>query len=149
MIDWMDCALEEAQKAQKNGNVPIGAVIVRGNALVAAVGNRMYQEKDPLAHAELIALQQAVKILGTTYLDDCDLYVTLEPCTMCAGAISLARIRRLYFGAYDSKGGGVEHGARVFNHSTCHHRPEIFGGIKEQACQALLQNFFRIHCRAP
>lgn len=147
MIDWMGVAIEEAIKAQDQGDVPVGAIIVQGQSLVAASGNRMYQDKNPLAHAEVIVLQNAIRILGTCYLENCDLYVTLEPCTMCAGAISLARVRRLYFGAYDPKGGGVEHGAKVFKCSTCHHRPEVFGGMQENSCRLLLQNFFQSNLR--
>jgi tRNA(adenine34) deaminase len=135
-------ALEEAQRAAARGEVPIGAVVVRNGAIVASAGNRTIADRDPTAHAEMIALRTAAKELGSERLTDCDLYVTLEPCTMCAAAISFARIRRLYFGAADPKGGAVENGPRFFSSPTCHHAPEVYGGLAEQASAALLRSFF-------
>jgi len=137
-------ALSEAEAAAARGESPIGAVIVGPDgAVLAADGNRVRELADPTAHAELLALRAAAARFGSQRLTGCDLYVTLEPCAMCAGAISLARIRRLYYGAPDPKGGGVDHGARVFGHPTCHHRPEVYGGIAEAECAALLRQFFR------
>jgi tRNA(adenine34) deaminase len=138
----MQMALDEAGAAQARGEVPVGCVIVRDGAVVARAGNRTLADRDPTAHAELLALRAAAKALGTERLADCDLYVTLEPCTMCAAAISFARIRRLYFGAADPKGGAVEHGVRFFAAPTCHHRPEVYGGIAERESAALLRDFF-------
>lgn len=138
----MDRALDEARKAADRGEVPIGAVIVCDGAIVAAAGNRTLELCDPTAHAELLAIREAAALLGSERLDGCDLHVTLEPCTMCAAAISFARIRRLYYGASDPKGGGVESGVRFFEASTCHHRPEIYGGIGETAAAELLRAFF-------
>jgi tRNA(Arg) A34 adenosine deaminase TadA len=124
--------------------VPVGAVVLEGASgrVLARAGNRIEADCDPTAHAELLAIRAAASLLGQPRLIGCDLYVTLEPCAMCAAAISLARIRRLYFGAYDPKGGGVEHGARVFSHATCHHRPEVYGGIDEAEAAARLRAFF-------
>ena len=141
----MDAAFEEARAAEARGEVPIGAVIVDGTTgdIIAAAGNRVEELSDPTAHAEILALREASKNLGSPRIGDCDLYVTLEPCAMCAQAISLARIRRLYFSAYDPKGGGVDHGARVFTHATCHHKPEVVGGIRESEGRELLQQFFK------
>jgi len=139
---FMQMALEEARAAQARGEVPVGCVIVRGGKVIARAGNRTLADKDPTAHAELIAIRAAAARLGSERLIDCDLYVTLEPCTMCAAAISFARIRRLYFGAADPKGGAVEHGVRFFAAPTCHHRPEVYGGINESESAALLQGFF-------
>jgi tRNA(Arg) A34 adenosine deaminase TadA len=141
----MAIALEEAAAAAGQGEVPVGAVIIDGatGAVIARAGNRMRTLNDPTAHAEMLAIRAAAAQLQTARLDACDLFVTLEPCAMCAAAIAFARIRRLVFGAYDPKGGGVEHGARVFAQPTCHHRPEVIGGVEEQRCQALLQAFFR------
>ena len=140
----MERALREARAAAERGEVPVGAVIVRSDgALLAAAGNRTEADRDPTAHAELLAIRAAAATLGAPRLVDCDLYVTLEPCPMCAQAISFARLRRLYYGAADPKGGGVEHGPRLFNQPTCHHRPEIYGGIGEGEAAALLQDFFR------
>jgi len=137
-------ALSEAEAAAARGESPIGAVIVGPDgAVLAADGNRVRELADPTAHAELLALRAAAARFGSQRLTGCDLYVTLEPCAMCAGAISLARIRRLYYGAPDPKGGGVDHGARVFGHPTCHHRPEVYGGIAEAECAALLRQVFR------
>lgn len=139
----MERALLEARAAAERGEVPIGAVIVAPDGtILAADGNRTEAACDPTAHAEMLAIRAAAAALGTARLVDCDLYVTLEPCPMCAQAISLFRIRRLVFGAYDPKGGGVEHGARVFDASSCHHRPEIVGGVREGEAAALLRRFF-------
>ena len=140
---FMQTALEEARAAGARGEVPVGCVIVRDGAVVARAGNRTIADKDPTAHAELLAIRQAASALGSERLTDCDLYVTLEPCAMCAAAMSFARIRRLYFGAADEKGGAVEHGVRYFASPTCHHRPEVYGGISESACAALLKEFFQ------
>lgn len=138
----MDLALAEARKAAMLGEVPIGAVVVRDGAVVAAAHNRVETDKDPTAHAELLAIRAAASALGAPRLPDCDLYVTLEPCAMCAQAIAFARIRRLYYGAGDPKGGGVEHGARIFTLATCHHRPDVYGGIGEADAAMLLREFF-------
>jgi tRNA(adenine34) deaminase len=138
----MQFALEEARAAQARGEVPVGCVIVRDGAAIARACNRTLGQTDPTAHAELLAIRQAAAALGTERLTDCDLYVTLEPCTMCAAAMSFARIRRLYFGAADPKGGAVEHGVRFFAAPTCHHRPEVYGGINESECAGLLRDFF-------
>jgi tRNA(adenine34) deaminase len=142
----MHCAILEAEKAFFQEEVPVGAIIVDSisGEIIATTHNEMVGRKDPTAHAELLALQQACAVKGTGRLEDCDLYVTLEPCPMCAQAISFARIRRLYFGAYDPKGGGVDHGAKIFNASSCHHRPEIVGGLEEDKCSALLKKFFEL-----
>jgi len=137
-------ALAEAESAGNRGEVPIGAVVAGPDGVVlAAAGNRTRELNDPTAHAELLAIREACAALGSERLIDCDLYVTLEPCTMCAAAISFARIRRLYYGAADPKGGGVEHGARVLNQETCHHRPEIYPGLDEARAAALLKAFFQ------
>lgn len=139
----MRLALAEAAAAAARGEVPVGAVVTAADGrILASAGNRVLELADPTAHAEILALREAAARLGSPRLVDCDLHVTLEPCAMCAQAASLARIRRLYFGASDPKGGGVEHGARVFAHATCHHRPEIYGGIGESAAAALLRGFF-------
>lgn len=138
----MDKAIEQAIKARENGDVPIGAVIVQGDKIIAAAGNEVEYLNDPTAHAELNAIRWATTLLASPRLSDCDLYVTLEPCPMCAHAISLTRIRRLYFGAYDPKGGGVDHGPKIFNQKTCNHKPEVYGGIKEKECGELLTEFF-------
>lgn len=136
-------ALEEAQKAAAAGEVPVGAVVVSASgSILAAAGNETEKRNDPTAHAEMLALRAAMQIVGEPRLPECDLYVTLEPCPMCATAISFARIRRLYFGAYDPKSGGVDHGPKIFSHLTCHHKPEIYGGIQEQDAAALLKKFF-------
>ncbi len=138
-------ALAEAASAAARGEVPVGAVVVDGatGALLAAAGNRTEAENDASAHAELLALRAAARARGGPRLTGCDLYVTLEPCPMCAQAISLFRIRRLYYGAADAKGGGVEHGPRIFAQPSCHHRPEVYGGIDERRAAALLTDFFR------
>lgn len=139
----MTLALAEAEAAGEGGDVPVGAVLIGpAGAIVAASGNRVERDHDPTAHAEMLVLRSGAARLGMKRLAGCDLYVTLEPCAMCAAAIGLARIRRLYFGAYDPKSGGVEHGARIFDHPTCHHRPEIYGGIGERAAAVLLRRFF-------
>jgi tRNA(adenine34) deaminase len=139
----MDEALAEARAAEAAGEVPIGCVIVRAGAIVARAGNRTLRDKDPTAHAEMVALRQAGAAIGSERLVDCDLYVTLEPCAMCAAALSFARVRRLYYGAADPKGGAVESGVRFFASATCHHQPEIYGGIGEAEASALLKDFFR------
>ena len=139
---FMDLALKTAENAGKAGEVPIGCVIVRGYEVIATAGNQTLTDRDPTAHAEILAIRQAAEAVGTERLVDCDLYVTLEPCTMCAGAISFARIRRLYYGAADPKGGAVENGVRYFSSATCHHRPEIYGGIGEREAGDLLRAFF-------
>ena len=140
----MERALQQARLAAERGEVPIGAVIVAPDGTVLAeAGNRTEADCDPTAHAELLAIRSAAAKVGAPRLVDCDLYVTLEPCPMCAQAISFARIRRLYYGASDPKGGGVEHGARIFSQPTCHHRPEIYSGIAEQEAGDLLRGFFK------
>ena len=140
----MERALREARLAAERGEVPIGAVIVGPHgAVLATAGNRTEQDRDPTAHAELLAIRAAAAALGAPRLVDCDLYVTLEPCPMCAQAISFARIRRLYWGAADPKGGGVEHGPRIFDQPTCHHKPELYPGLGEGEAGDLLRDFFR------
>jgi len=138
----MRAALDAAQAAAQAGEVPVGAVVVHAGEVIAAAANAPRQLHDPTAHAEVLAIRHAAALLGRERLEECDLWVTLEPCAMCAGAISHARIRRLYYGASDAKGGGVEHGARVFSHPTCHHRPEVYAGIGEAPAAALLRGFF-------
>jgi tRNA(adenine34) deaminase len=138
----MALALAEARAAAAAGEVPVGAVVVKDGAVVAAAHNRPRALKDPTAHAEMLAIRGACAALGDERLTGCDLYVTLEPCAMCAAAISFARIRRLYFGAADPKGGAVEHGPRFFAQPTCHHAPEVYGGIAESEAAALLREFF-------
>lgn len=138
----MEIALREANAAAQAGEVPVGCVVVRGGEILAQTGNRTLTDRDPTAHAEILALRATAKKLGSERLIDCDLYVTLEPCAMCAAAISFARIRRLYFGAGDAKGGAVESGVRFFSSPTCHHRPEIYGGIGEAEAVKLLKEFF-------
>jgi tRNA(adenine34) deaminase len=139
----MDLALDQARAAAAAGEVPVGCVIVRDGAVLAQTGNRTLADRDPTAHAELLAIRAAAAALRSERLTDCDLYVTLEPCAMCAAAISFARVRRLYYGAADPKGGAVENGVRFFDSSTCHHRPEVYGGIGEGAAGELLRDFFR------
>lgn len=141
---YMQLALDAARTAAEYGEVPVGAVVVdaASGRVLSVAANRVEQDRDPTAHAEILAIRAAARELRAPRLTDCDLYVTLEPCTMCAQAIAFARIRRLVFGAYDPKGGGVEHGARVFSQPTCHHAPEIVGGMEEGACAALLKEFF-------
>lgn len=144
MSSPMDIALEEARLAAGRGEVPVGAVLVEGStgAVIARAGNETRQGNDPTAHAEMLAIRRAAAILGNERLSGCDLYVTLEPCPMCAAAISFARLRRVYYGADDPKGGGVAHGPRIFAQPTCHHRPEVYGGIGEAAAAELLREFF-------
>ena len=139
----MELALEQAGRAQARGEVPVGAVLVdaAGN-VIASAGNEVEARHDPTAHAEVLVLRAAGALRQTPRLEDCDLYVTLEPCGMCAAAIAFARIRRLYYGAYDPKGGAVEHGPHFFAQPTCHHKPEVYGGIEEQRAAALLKDFF-------
>ena len=139
---FMQMALDEARAAGARGEVPVGCVIVRGGDVVARAGNRTIADQDPTAHAELLAIRAAAAAIGSERLTGCDLYVTLEPCAMCAAAMSFARMRRLYFGAADEKGGAVEHGVRFFSSSSCHHRPEIYGGIGETESAGLLKAFF-------
>ena len=142
--DPMSAAFDEAQAAGARGEVPVGAAIVQDGALVASAGNRTLADNDPTAHAEILAIRAAAARLGSQRLAGCDLYVTLEPCAMCAAAISFARLRRLYYGASDPKGGGVEHGARFFSQATCHHAPEVYGGIRESEAATLLRDFFAV-----
>jgi tRNA(adenine34) deaminase len=139
---FMDMALAQARAAGEAGEVPVGCVIVRDGAVVARAGNRTLTARDPTAHAEIVAIREAAA-LGSERLDDCDLYVTLEPCVMCAGAVAFARIRRLYYGAADPKGGAVENGVKFFASPTCHHRPEVYGGLAEVDASALLKEFFQ------
>jgi tRNA(adenine34) deaminase len=143
MPSFMSLALEEARAAVDAGEVPVGCVIVRGDEVIAQAHNRTLADRDPTAHCEMLAIRRAADALASERLTDCDLYVTLEPCTMCAAAISFARIRRLYYGAADPKGGAVENGVRFFASATCHHRPEVYGGIAEAEAAALLTEFFR------
>jgi len=143
MTSFMAMALEEARAAGGRGEVPVGCVIVRDGAVVARAGNRTLADCDPTAHAEIIAIRAAAASLGSERLEACDLYVTLEPCAMCAGAVAFARIRRLYYGAADPKGGAVDNGVKFFASPTCHHRPEVYGGLAEAEASALLKEFFR------
>ncbi len=143
MASFMDIALQEARAAGERGEVPVGCVIVRDSGVLARAGNRTLADRDPTAHAELIAIRQGAAKLGSERLDGCDLYVTLEPCVMCAGAVAFARIRRLYYGAADPKGGAVDNGVRFFTSPTCHHRPEVYGGMAAAEASALLKDFFR------
>jgi tRNA(adenine34) deaminase len=138
----MDQAMAEARAAAAAGEVPVGCVIVRGGEVIARGRNRTMGDHDPTAHAEMVAIRQAALALGAERLDDCDIYVTLEPCVMCAGALAFARIRRLYYAASDPKGGAVENGVRFFSSPTCHHRPDVYGGMAEQKAAALLRDFF-------
>ncbi|WP_067220607.1 nucleoside deaminase [Stappia indica] len=140
---FMDLALQEARAAAARGEVPVGAVLVRGGEILAADGNRTLELSDPTAHAEILVMRRAAASLGSQRLPDCDLYVTLEPCPMCAAAISFARIRRLYFGASDPKGGAVENGVRFYSQPTCHHAPEVYSGLAERDAADLLRGFFR------
>jgi len=139
----MDDALAEAHGAAAASEVPVGAVVVRDGVVVTRAGNRTVRDRDPTAHAEILAIRAAAAALGTERLTDCDLYVTLEPCAMCAAAISFARLRRLYYGAADPKGGAVENGVRFFSSPTCHHRPEVYGGLSESEAATLLRDFFK------
>ena len=140
----MDLAMAEAEAARDRGEVPVGAVVVdaRTGEVLAQAGNETEAKHDPTAHAEMLAIRRAAAGRGSARLPDCDIYVTLEPCAMCAQAIAFARLRRLYFGAADPKGGGVEHGARIFQQPTCHHRPEVIGGVQETRAGELLRRFF-------
>jgi tRNA(adenine34) deaminase len=140
---FMDDALAEARAAQAAAEVPVGCVIVRDSAVIARAGNRTLRDRDPTAHAEMLAIREAARALGSERLTGCDLYVTLEPCAMCAAAVSFARIRRLYYGAADPKGGAVENGVRFFSSPSCHHRPEIYGGIGASEAGVLLKDFFK------
>ncbi len=140
--DPMGIALEEARAAAARGEVPVGAVVVREGEILARAGNRTLELRDPTAHAEVLAIRAACQATGSERLPGCDLYVTLEPCPMCAAALSFARIRRLYFGAADPKGGAVEHGVRFYASPTCHHAPEVYGGIAESEAAGLLRGFF-------
>lgn len=139
----MGLALAEARAAAARGEVPVGAVVTRAGAVIARAGNRTRELRDPSAHAEILAIRAACEALDDERLVDCDLHVTLEPCAMCAGAISFARIRRLYYGASDPKGGGVEHGGRFYEQPTCHHAPEVYSGFRESEAAAVLRDFFR------
>jgi tRNA(Arg) A34 adenosine deaminase TadA len=141
--DQMRLALEQASLAAAEGEVPVGAIVSLGGQVVAATRNAMHSGADPTAHAEMLALREAARELRTSRLDQCDLWVTLEPCAMCAGAIALARIRRLYFAAPDPKGGAVLHGPRLFSQPTCHHAPEVYSGIGEDAAAEMLRSFFQ------
>jgi tRNA(adenine34) deaminase len=143
MSSFMDMAIDEARAAGQRGEVPVGCVVVRDGEVIARAGNRTLADRDPTAHAELLAIRSAASFLGSERLDACDLYVTLEPCAMCAGAVSFARIRRLYYGAADFKGGAVDHGVQFFSSPTCHHRPEIYGGLAEAEASVLLKDFFK------
>lgn len=140
---FMREALAQAEQAGSRGEVPIGAVIVSGGKIIAKAGNRTLELNDPTAHAEILAIRAAGAHLASQRLIDCDLYVTLEPCTMCAAALSFARVRRIYFAVADEKGGGVEHGARVFDQPTCHHKPEVITGLNEEEARTLLTQFFK------
>jgi tRNA(Arg) A34 adenosine deaminase TadA len=140
--DPLSRAFEEARAAAARGEAPIGAVVTRAGEVISAAGNRTLERSDPTAHAEILAIRAACAALGSQRLPDCDLYVTLEPCAMCAGAISFARIRRLYFAADDPKGGAVEHGPRFFAQATCHHAPEVYGGLRASEAGELLRRFF-------
>jgi tRNA(Arg) A34 adenosine deaminase TadA len=142
-VDAMALAFDEAKAAALRGEVPVGAVVLRDGVVLGQAGNRTLELKDPTAHAEMLALRLACEAIGSERLIGCDLYVTLEPCPMCAAAISFSRIRRLYFGAGDPKGGAVENGVRLFAQPTCHHAPEVYGGIGETRAGALLKAFFR------
>ena len=140
---FMDLALKAAESAGKAGEVPIGCVIVRENGVIASAGNRTLTDRDPTAHAEILAIRDAARTIGSERLIECDLYVTLEPCTMCAAAISFARIRRLYYGAADFKGGAVDSGVRFFASPTCHHTPEVYSAVGENESAVLLREFFK------
>ena len=142
-LDAMALAFDAAKAAALRGEVPVGAVVVREGMILASAGNRTLELKDPTAHAEMLALRLACEAIGSERLIGCDLYVTLEPCPMCAAAISFSRIRRLYFGAGDPKGGAVENGVRLYESPTCHHAPEVYGGLREIEAAALLRDFFR------
>ena len=138
----LEAAFAEAEAAALRGEVPVGAVVVKDGEIIVRASNRVEEMNDPTAHAEVLAIRQAGDILGSPRLIDCDLYVTLEPCPMCAAAISFARIRRLYYGAYDPKGGAVDHGPRLFQQAICHHAPEVVGGLEERRAAEMLKSFF-------
>ncbi len=140
--DPLSCAFDEARAASLCGEVPVGAVLVRDGAILSHAGNRVRADRDPTAHAEILVIRDACRTIGSERLVGCDLYVTLEPCAMCAAAISFARLRRLYWAASDPKGGAVEHGPRFFSQPTCHHAPEFYGGIRETEAAELLRGFF-------
>jgi tRNA(adenine34) deaminase len=140
---FMDLALKAAENAANAGEVPIGCVVVLNGEVIATAGNRTLTDRDPTAHAEILAIRQAAARRGSERLVDCDLYVTLEPCTMCAAAISFARIRRLYYGAADPKGGAVDSGVRFFGSKTCHHAPEVYASVGESDSATLLREFFK------
>jgi tRNA(Arg) A34 adenosine deaminase TadA len=140
--DPMSVAFDRARQAAQAGEVPVGAAVARDGEVIASAGNRTLADRDPTAHAEVLAIRAAARALGSERLIGCDLYVTLEPCAMCAGAISFARLRRLYYGAPDPKGGAVDHGPRFFNQPTCHHAPEVYGLIRETEAASLLRAFF-------
>jgi tRNA(adenine34) deaminase len=142
MTSFMDMALAEARAAGERGEVPVGCVIVREGEVIERAGNRVLAHRDPTAHAEILAIRRAATFFGSERLADCDLYVTLEPCAMCAGAVAFARIRRLYYGAADPKGGAVDNGVKFFASPSCHHRPEVYGGLAEAEAAALLKRFF-------
>jgi tRNA(adenine34) deaminase len=139
----MDLALKQAEIAGRAGEVPIGCVVVHAGSVIAQAGNRTLRDRDPTAHAEILAIRQASDAIGSERLVDCDLYVTLEPCTMCTGAISFARIRRLYYGASDPKGGAVDSGVRFFASPTCHHAPEVYPSVGESESATMLKDFFK------
>jgi tRNA(adenine34) deaminase len=139
----MDLALKAAENAGKSGEVPVGCVIVRDNAVIASAANRTLTDRDPTAHAEMLAIREAARVVGSERLVGCDLYVTLEPCAMCTAAISFARVRRLYYGAADPKGGAVESGVRFFTSPTCHHVPEVYSAVGESEAAVLLREFFK------
>lgn len=142
---YIKSAIKEAEKAFSEDEVPVGAVIVdyKNNKIIASCHNINIKSNDPTAHAEIEAIRKACLLKNTTILDDCDIYVSLEPCPMCAQAISISRFRRLYFGAYDIKSGGVEHGAKIFSSTSCHHKPDVYGGIMEKECGDILKKFFK------
>ena len=142
-LSFMDLALKAAENAANAGEVPIGCVVVRSGEVIATAANRTLTDRDPTAHAEILAIRQAARRIGSERLVDCDLYVTLEPCTMCAAATSLARIRRLYYGAADPKGGAVDSGVRFFASPTCHHAPEVYSSVGETRSATLLRDFFK------
>jgi len=146
MKDFMLLALEEAHLASQRNEIPVGAVIVdpRSNSVLASSGNRVIVDSDPTAHAEMVVIRKVASLYGVTKLIGLDLYVTLEPCPMCASAIGLSRLRKLFFGAYDSKTGGVDHGPRIFSHNTMHHKPEVMGGIREKESSKYLKEFFKL-----
>lgn len=141
-LDPLEAAFAQARIAGARGEVPVGAVIVREGAIIAAAGNRTLEDRDPTAHAEVLAIRAAAHALGSERLIGCDLYVTLEPCAMCAGAISFARLRRVYYAAPDPKGGAVDHGPRFFAQPTCHHAPDVYGGLRESEAGDMLREFF-------